>query len=566
MEFIIVLILLIVIASLYGVIIRKRVYKEVDRLESWKIDIMNRPVTDELTMVKSLNMVGQTEELFEKWRNQWDEIVTTELPDIEEALFDIEESADKYRIRKAKQLMNELNDRLQKIEDSIKGILDELKDLVGSEERNRVEVEELQQLYRDVRRSLLAHSNTFGKAEAKMESMLDEANEKFKEFEEAMEHGNVLVGTEIVLFIKERLARMQMLIAEVPGLLKECQQAIPNQLDELFSGVKEMKEEGFVLSHLQIEKEIHQIHSKLSEFLLHIENADIEPVKVGITELQLKIENFYDQLEKEVLSKHFVQQEVDPIHVSMNILYEETKETKAETEQVQLSYQLLDKDIEAQKDIENRINTLIKRFTNVKMSVEESDIAFSIIKNELEDIKIQIEAIKESHQEFINMLQALRKDETYVKEQLDVMRRMMIEAKQLIRKSNLPGLAESYLVEIQACNEQIVEIAEKLMEKPLHIPVLSQMLEKAMKDVEKLSLNTEELVEQAYLAEHVIQYGNRYRGRYLQLSEKLLSAEIAFRNFEYSRALEEAATALEKIEPGALKRIQYLLEEENDEE
>ncbi|KAA0549088.1 septation ring formation regulator EzrA [Bacillus sp. BGMRC 2118] len=562
MEFIIALILLIVVVLLFGVTIRKKVYKEVDRLEAWKIDIMNRPVTDELTMVKSLNMVGQTEELFEKWRNQWDEIVTTELPDIEEALFDIEESADKYRIRKANQLVAELNDRLHKIEESIQMILDELKELVGSEEKNRIEIEELKQVYRDVRRSLLAHSNTFGNAESKLESMLDEANEKFKEFDETVENGNVLVGTEIVSFIKERLARLQILISEVPALLKECGQVIPNQLDELLLGVKEMREEGFVLSHLQIEKEVAQIQQKLSEYLLNIENADIEPVKEGVADLLVTIDSFYDQLEKEVLSKHFVQKEVDPIHVSMNILYEETKETKIETEQVQLSYQLLDKDIEVQREIENQINTLIKRFSSVRMSIEESDIAYSIIKNELEDMKVQIEAIKLSHQEFINMLQALRKDETHVKDQLDVMRRMMIEAKQLVRKSNVPGLPESYLVEIQSCNEQIGEIADKLNEKPLHVPVLSQMLEKAMKDVERLTINTENIVEQAYLAEQVIQYGNRYRGRYLQLSEKLLSAEIAFRNFEYSRALEEAATALEKIEPGALKRIQQLLEED----
>ena len=46
---------------------KRKYYSEVDRYESWKIDIMNRPVLDEMSKVKQLNMTGQTEELFERW-------------------------------------------------------------------------------------------------------------------------------------------------------------------------------------------------------------------------------------------------------------------------------------------------------------------------------------------------------------------------------------------------------------------------------------------------------------------------------------------------------------------
>jgi septation ring formation regulator len=540
--------------------VRKKIYKEVDRLEAWKIDIMNRPVTDEMSMMKSLNMVGQTEELFEKWRTDWDEIITTELPNVEEALFDIEEYADKYRIRKANLLVKEINDQLQGIEDTITSILEELQELVGSEEKNRVEIEELKQLYRDVKRSLLAHSNMFGKAEAKMEHMLTETMAQFDVFDKTMENGNVLQAKELVLSIKEELGNMKHLIEEVPSLLKDCHYTIPNQLDELIQGVREMNEEGFILSHLQIDKEATIMREKLADYRIHLEKAEIEPVTAGVIEIQAKIEGFYDQLEKEVLSKHFVHQKVTPIHESLDVLYDATKRTKTETEQVQVRYQLLGQDIEVQKNIETQINQLLKRFTSVRASVDENDIAYSIIQNELEDIQLQIEAIKQSHQEFTDMLQTLRKDELYVKEKLNEMRKMLLESKRFIQKSNLPGLPESYLFEIKDCNQQVLMVAEKLEEKPLHIPDLTNILEHALENVKILSSKTEEMIEQAYLVEQIIQYGNRYRARSLHMAEKLSEAELAFRSFDYSRALDEAATALEKIEPGSLKRIQYLIE------
>ena len=110
------------------------------RLEAWKIDLFNRPILDEMSKVKQLNMTGQTEELFERWRNQWDDVVTVKLPNLEEMLFDAEEYIDRYRFKKAKAVQQEISRNLQETEDQIKKILEELHELVGSEEKNRVKL------------------------------------------------------------------------------------------------------------------------------------------------------------------------------------------------------------------------------------------------------------------------------------------------------------------------------------------------------------------------------------------------------------------------------------------
>lgn len=118
-----------------GYLIKKKYYKEMDRLETWKIDLFNRPVLDEMSKVKQLNMTGQTEELFERWRTQWDDVVTMKLPNLEEMLFDAEEYIDRYRFKKAKTIQLEISRNLQETEDQIKKILEELHELVGSEEK-----------------------------------------------------------------------------------------------------------------------------------------------------------------------------------------------------------------------------------------------------------------------------------------------------------------------------------------------------------------------------------------------------------------------------------------------
>ena len=100
MEYILGLIVLVLGFFIIGYFFKKKRYTDIDKLEEWKMNIMNRPVLDELSKVKQLNMTGETEEMFEKWRNEWDEIVTVRLPDVEEMLFDAEEFIDKYRFSK----------------------------------------------------------------------------------------------------------------------------------------------------------------------------------------------------------------------------------------------------------------------------------------------------------------------------------------------------------------------------------------------------------------------------------------------------------------------------------
>ena len=96
MEFIIGGIAIIICIFLAGFFMKKKYYKEMDRLEACKIEISTRPVLNEMQKVKKLNMNGQTEERFERWRSIWDDIQTVQLPDLEELLFDAEEHIDKY--------------------------------------------------------------------------------------------------------------------------------------------------------------------------------------------------------------------------------------------------------------------------------------------------------------------------------------------------------------------------------------------------------------------------------------------------------------------------------------
>lgn len=561
MEYIIGGIVILICLYLTGYFLKKKHYKEIDRLETWKMDITDRPVLDEMSRVKKLNMTGQTEELFERWRKEWDEIVTTQLPDVEEYLFDAEENIDKYRFKKAQEVQQKIEQRLTEIEESIKKLLGELNELVGSEEKNRAEIEELKDMYRECKKSLLAHRHTFGKAETLLEKQLDEALAKFEEFDEKTEKGNYLEARETLLMIKVLLEDSQSKMEAIPNLMVECQSKIPSQLEELKDGYKEMLEQGYILDHLQMDIEIERLEQEVAAYAGYVDKAETAEVQKGVEEIKDKIELLYDLLEKEVHARHYLSQQDE---ATRNMLYNNkdiNSHLKAEMSVVLQSYHVSDKDLEVQVQLEKKLTQLFKKFEVLEHKINSQSAPHTVLREELAEVKEQLEEISDEQTAFAEKLQALRKDELSAREKVKELTKKVTETMRFISKSNVPGVSQEYKYLIQDAKESIDNVLAKLDEKPLNIPAVQQYLEVAVLTVDKAADSTNDMIETILLAEKVIQYGNRYRSRYPSIDKGLKKAESSFRSYDYKTALEQAAASIEEVEPGAIKKIEEIMKE-----
>jgi septation ring formation regulator len=565
MEYIIGTIVLILALIIIGYISKKKSYKEIDRLEQWKIDIMNRPVLDEMSKVKQLNMTGQTEVLFERWRAEWDEIVTIDLPDVEEYLFDAEEYIDKYRFKRAKDVQNRIDQKLSKTEAKINKILSELNELVGSEEKNRQEINDLKEAYREARKNLLAHRYSFGKAESQLENLLDEVVQQFDIYEEKTENGNYLEAREEVLMLKGKLDGIVFKMQYIPQLLVDCQSVLPNQISELREGYKEMVLEGYALDHINLLKETEQLETDLEVCMELIEKAEIDEVQETVIRVKESIDLLYDALEKEVHSKASIMKNIGPAANMLEQSHEENDSLKEETKIVQQTYHLNEKELDQSRQMEMRLSDLTDRYHALKYKLEQNTIASSVLDEELVDIKDQLEAIQVEQAAYKEKLQMLRKDEMAAREKIADIRKRMNESIRQVAKSNVPGLPEEYTYLVSDAKEAIGNVVLQLEQKPLDMHAVQKYLELTVLTVDKLIQSTSDLVENVMLAERVIQYGNRYRSRFTSVAAGLKNAEQEFRNYHYKEALELAAAAIEEVEPGALKKIERILKDSDQE-
>jgi septation ring formation regulator len=560
MDYILGAIVVVLIGIVLGFFFRKKHYGAVDQLEAWKIDIMNRPILEELSKIKQLNMTGETEEMFERWRKEWDAIITVHIPDVEELLFDAEEYIDKLRFNKSKEVQRKIEWKLKEIEGSIEKILEELNQLVGSEEKNRVEIEELKEAYRTSKKTLLAHRHTFGPAATRLEVLLEQVVEVFEEFEKATENGNYLKAREHVLKIKSLLQDLSKKMELIPNLLVEIQSSLPTQIEELKDGYKEMEEKGYILEHIQFEKNIQAIEKTLEVFREYIFKAEIKEIEDGMQELRDRINVLYDLLEKEAIAKQFVNLHSDRIQDELANVQYENDQLKTEISFVQQTYHISESELEAHRQTEKQLSLIMKRYEIFKTKLEQNQTAFSVLADDMREIEKTMSELRQEQQAFTSKLKALRKDEMEARETVQELRRKLSLSNRMIAKSNLPGLPIQYKEYLGEVKESLDDVQQKLDEKPLDMASVQIFLEKAVTTVDKFYEMTKKMIEQMYMAEKMIQYGNRYRSRYPRVADRLRSAEQKFMNFEYESAVEEAAAVLEEIEPGCLKKLEFELD------
>lgn len=562
MKYIIIVIIVLLALFFVGLFNRRKHTAIIQRLEDEKMQIQHYPIFEELTKVKALNMNGQTEEMFEHWRNMWTEVIDVHVIKIDSMLFDAEEYIDRFKFKKATIVEREIESYIEKCEQSKNQIIKELDELIGSEEKNRIEIEQLKEQYRSARKTLLAHQYSFGPALSSLEKLVEQITPKFDEFVNLTQEGNYLQAREIVLALNSESQNLFHLLNEVPSLLAEIQTKIPNAIHELRNGQREMEEQSFYLRHLELTEYLDKLESELDTLKEQLANLEVSTVAPRIAEINDEIEQFYDLLEKEVFAKNYVDKNCDQAYTSLNEVLRVTKEVSNETVYVQSSYHLSEKEAEIPKLGLKQLEIIQKRYELLLSRVREEKSAYSSLQEELIEISEEIERIKDEQEQFSNRLKNLRIDENKARAQLDSLRKLLQETDRQLNKANIPGIPEEMDARIEEAEEQLFIVMQSLQEVPLNMQQVHNNLQNAEKCIQDVNNHAKEMIENVMLIERMIQYGNRYRATNQRVHELLLEAEEAFHQYRYIKALEDAASAVEAAEPGAIKRIEELVEEE----
>lgn len=534
--------------------------KILQSLEEQKHEMQHKPINEELTKVKALNMNGQTEEMFDRWRQMNDEIKVTYVKEINELLYDIEDHIGSFKFKKATKLEEEIKEYLKRAKQSQEKIISELDELIGSEEKNRIEIEELNEKYKGARKTLLAHQHAFGDALPALEERLEAFTPKSEEFNELTENGNYLEARSLVEQLQQEAESFLKLIHDIPTLLTDVQTNIPTALAEIRGGYAEMEGQGYYLRHLELIDAFEQVDEEVQDLKKDMRNLELDTIRQRIEDLNETIDYFYNVLENEVMAKQYLDKYCDGMFSKITKLQQSLRHTITEAEYVQESYHLSEEEADIPRECLRQLELLQKRYDLVAMQVREGKSAYSSLRDELEVIDLTVGKTMNIHEEFSKRMKNLRVDEEDARQRLAAVERELQVTERMLHKANMPGIPAQLQADLESVAEHIYVVQEGLLQVPLDMNDVSDKVVQAEQAMQDVSQAAHQLIDDVQAIERIIQYGNRYRATNARLDERLTEAEKAFVNAQYKNALEEAGAAVEEVEPGALDKIHQRVE------
>ncbi len=547
--------MLITIGTAAGIFIRRHIHKAVDELDERKMNILNRNISDEISKVKKLRMAGETEQKFEAWRKDWDEIIETILPSIEEQLLEVEEFAGKYRIRKAKDQLSWVENRMVTVEQQLDMMVEDIEHLVSAEKKNRAEITDIKQTYHKLSGDLLKRRGSFGEAIQALDAVMAKVKRTLVSFEESTENGSYLQARKQLLEMTNELEEVNAKMERLPQLLIQARSTLPSDLKNLQSGIKHMEEDGYHLTSFSFGTRIEQFNEDVEGAYELLKELQVDEAAATLEAVHTGMEQIYENLEAEVTYKNKLHEQLPVLKEKVGKASEMMQQLLHETTHVQKSYLIAEEETHLQHALQKDLTQAQSQLNVIVDVAENQKQTFSSIYEMCEEWLKYMDQLTNGIAESVNRLKRLRKDELKAKDTVSRLREVMLETKRILHKSNLPGVPVTHLESLDKAENKVVQAQEALRQLPLEMESVEKLVEEAILEVEKNAEEIKAIVEKAQLAELSIQYSNRYRMQDDSVRTALDEAEEAFLRYEYEYALELVQAAVRDYEPDLLNKV-----------
>ena len=548
-------IIIIIVLNIMQNFKNKKLKKEIEELEIEKNKIDSTPITPELSKIEAYLKNDKLEVMYSGWKTRLDDIKNNQIPKISDLLIEAEYSLKQSDYKNTMYKIAKLEMEIYKVRTSSTFLLNEIKEITTSEEKNRAIITKLKAKYRTLYQKYNETKSEFGEIATSIDLQFENISKKFEEFEKAMEQNEYMEITNVIKAVDEMLKHMEIALEEIPVIVIMSTNILPKKIAEVEKTFQMMQQKGYPLDYLNIEYNIEEANKKIVDVMDRTRVLNLED---GLFELKVLTEYFdsiFDDFEKEKIERTNYEESNHKFKEKLSKINSIINEVLSQTEKLKKLYNLSEEDINILLEIKNEIETLNENYKVLIDHTGNNTFAFSKLTREIENLFLKLVDIEERLDNTLNMIGNMRDDEIRARQQLEEIKIILKEAKSKIREYNLPIIPKKYFIELSEAQEAIKEIVIELQKKPINIEVLNTRVDTARDLVFKLFSETKEKMKTAMFAEMAIVYGNRFRSEAEDLDKNLTYSEILFHKGEYQKSLELSINALNRIENGIYEKL-----------
>jgi septation ring formation regulator len=560
--FIMAALLIIVILNIMSFIHKSRLKKDIEALELNKNKVISAPIMSELSKVEALVKNEKIEERFKNWRSRFDTIKNVSLSSINDMLLEADFLLEQKKYKELMNLIAKIELDLYKANLKTNYLLNEIKEITLSEEKNRNIMTNLKASYRDLLQKFISTKEDFGFVTNSIELQFENIEKRFSEFEKAMENNDYDEVNHIVKALDDMINHMEIVINEVPAIVLSIDNLIPQRIKEIKDLSEQMTKDGYQLDYLNVEYNIEEIEKKVNDILDRVKVLNLEDVSFEIKTFIEYFDNLFNDFEREKMVRKVYEEEVIIFHAKITKLNDIITELYNQLDETKYNYDISEHNLEELDTINQELNAINTDFKALKETTRTKSFPYSKLNMELEQLGNRLNKLESNLDSLMQTVGNMKDDEKRAREQLNDIEELLRKAKYRIRDYKIPIIPNNYFVELKEASAAVREIVKELDKKPINIEVLNTRVDTARDLAFKLFNTTNEMIKTVQLAEMAIIYGNRYRSSKPIVEEGLNKAEICFIKGDYKRSLELTINTIEIIEPGIYRRLINLYEEQ----
>lgn len=548
---------ILIVLTIFGIQKRdkNKLEKELTRLETLKNLIISPSILTEMEKVKSLINNEKLEEKQKKWIKRYNKIEKEKIPSLTDELLEIEALIEEKDFKEASFRLARTELDIYYVKTDMELLIDSIRDITMSEERNRNAVTKLKSLYREVVAKYNNNKKDYKGMETSIDLQFENINKLFSAFERVMENNDYEEVGKIVHALDDLIKNIKIVIDETPTVIMMCKMILPKKISELKSISIKMKKDGYNIEYINLEHNIEEAEKKINDIYDRMKVLNLEDSIFDLKTMLDYFESLYSDFDKERMSKREYETSINTIGTKLNRLTKVVKNIYLELNELKETYALTDEELKSLDVISKEINSERDSYKNINDRTLTKVTPYSRLAKECELISVRIAKTEDKLESAIKSLGSLKEDEVRAREQLTEIRTILKDAKNKIKEYKLPVIPKEYFVELDEAKEGIQSIILELEKKPIVINELNTRVDTGRDLVLKLYTLTNELTKTAGLAEMSIVYGNRYRSTYKEVDAGLVKAEKEFVRGEYKKSLETSINTLNIVEPGIHKKL-----------
>ena len=533
----------------------KKYKKEIEELDIRKNNLIGVPVLSEITKVKELIKTDNLKNKLDDWDNTFTTIRDEKIPEltdlISEADFLIDRKDYKQAVKKITNIEIEINSLKKKTDH----LLEEVKLITNSEERNRALITKLKIVYREDQNKFERSKKEYGVIADYLEKEIDNIDDLFAKFEKAMDNNDYVSVEKKINLLDDKITKLGKLLEDIPTIVLMATVLVPNKIDEAITYYYRMKRDGYPLDYLNVEYNIKEIKNKIDNIMENLKKLELGE---SIIELKTFVEYFnelYNDFDKEKECKDLFRQNIKEFSYKIDNINKVVRDIYLQIDDIKYNYNLSDEDI-------NKFSILNKNLEKInqdyKILVDQGKMktfAYSKLVDELNGLSLKLSRLQDDLDFQLRSITSMKDDETRAREQLATIENLLKKAKYRLKDYKIPVIPSSYYIELTEAQDAIREIIKELDRKPIVIKILNIRVDTARDLVFKIYNKTNDMIKIASMSEKIIIYGNRYRSSYEEIDIALNKAEELFKRGKYKESLDLSVKSLSFIDKNIAEKF-----------